>query len=54
MIAQCSATSGRHHAFFILHAAEIESSILFAVENEVCLRRAGDVNPLIVALTKNQ
>jgi hypothetical protein len=28
--------------------------ILLAVENEVCLRRAGDVNPLIVGLTKNQ
>ena len=28
--------------------------ILLAVENEVCLRRAGDVNPLIVGHTKNQ
>ena len=27
---------------------------MFAVENEVGLRRAGDVNPLIVGFAKNQ
>ena len=29
-------------------------TILRAAEIEVCLRRAGDVNPLIVGLSKNQ
>ena len=39
---------------FSLPRSRQQQIILLAVENQVCLRRAGDVNPLIVGLTKNQ